>query len=59
MLWQQLQIAPELQSELQDTEDLGSMWFVDFNTGKTQLVSFNPFNNPGAINVKVEGSVLE
>ena len=30
----------------------------DFNAGKTQLVSFDRSNNNGAIDVKVEGSVL-
>ena len=30
---------------------------VDFNAGKTQLVSFERFNNNGSINVKMDGSV--
>ena len=34
-------------------------WLVDFNDGKTQLVSFNQSNNTGAINVKMDGFVLE
>ena len=37
----------------------GKKWFVDFNVGKTQLVSFDPSNNTGAIDVKMDGSVLE
>ena len=37
----------------------GKKWLADFNAGKTQLVSFDRFNNTGAINVKMEGSVLE
>ena len=34
-------------------------WLVDFNAGKTQLVSFGWSNNTGAIDVKIDGSVLE
>ena len=34
-------------------------WFVDFNAGKTQLVSFDQSNNNGSIDVKMDGSVLE
>ena len=37
-LWQQLKLASELESDLQDTVDWGRKWFVDFKTGKTQLV---------------------
>ena len=32
---------------------------VDFNAGKTQLVSFDRSNNTGAIDVKMDGSVFE
>ena len=35
------------------------MWFVDFNAGKTQLVSFDRSNNTGSIDGKMDGSVLE
>ena len=34
-------------------------WLVDFNAGKTQLVSFDWSNNTGAIVVKMDGSVFE
>ena len=34
-------------------------WLVDFNAGKTQLVSFDQSNNNGSIDVKMDGSVLE
>ena len=34
-------------------------WLVNFNAGKTQLVSFDWSNNIGAIDVKMDGSVLE
>ena len=37
----------------------GRKWFIYFNAGKTQLVSFNRSNNTGAINVKMDVSVLE
>ena len=37
-LWQQLELASELESDLQDTVDRGKKWFVDFNAGKTQVV---------------------
>ena len=39
--------------------DWGKKWLVDFNAGKTQLVSFDWSNNTGAIDVKMDGSVLE
>ena len=35
-LWQQLELASELESDLRDTADWG---IVDFNAGKTQLLS--------------------
>ena len=58
-LWQQLKLASELESDLRDTVDWGKKWLVDFNAGKTQLVSFDQSNNTGAIDVKMDGSVLE
>ena len=58
-LWQQLQLASELESDLRDTVDWGKKWLVDFNAGKTQLVSFDQSNNNGSIDVKMDGSVLE
>ena len=39
--------------------DWGKKWLVDFNDGKTQLVSFDWSNNNGSIDVKMNGSVLE
>ena len=41
------------------TLDWGKKWLVDFNAGKTQLVSFDRSNNTGSIDVKMDGSVLE
>ena len=39
--------------------DWGKKWLVDFNAGKTQLVLFDRFNNTGAIDMKMDASVLE
>ena len=39
--------------------DLGKNWLLDFNAGKTQLVSFDWPNNTGSTDVKMDGSVLE
>ena len=39
--------------------DWGRKWLVDFNAGKIQLISFDRTKNTGAINVKIDGSVLE
>ena len=50
-LWQQLEFASELESDLRDTMNWGRKWFVDFNAGKTQLLSFDWANNTGAIDV--------
>ena len=58
-LWQQLELAHELQSDLRNTLDWGRKWLVDFNGGKTQLVSYDWSKNTGAIDVKMDGSVLE
>ena len=39
--------------------DWGKKWLVDFNAGKTELVSIDQSNNTGVIDVKMDGSVLE
>ena len=39
--------------------DWGKKRLVDFNSGKTQLVSFDWSNNNGSIDVKMSGSILE
>ena len=39
--------------------DWDRKWLVYFNAGKTQLVSFDRSNNTTAIDVKINGSVLE
>ena len=58
-LWQQLELASELESNLRDTVDWGRRWLVDFNAGKTQLALFDRSKNTGAIDVKMDLSVLE
>ena len=58
-LWQQLGLASELESDLRDTVDCGKKWLVDFNAGKTQVVSFDQSNNNGSIDVKMGESILE
>ena len=58
-LWQQLELAFVLESDLQDTVDWGRKRLLDFKAGKTQLVAFVRSKNTGAINVKMNGSVLE
>ena len=40
-LWQELELAYELGSDLRGTVDWGRKWLVDFNARKTQLVSFD------------------
>ena len=52
-------IGSELESDLRDTVDWGRKWLVDFNAGKTQLVSFDQSKTTGAIDVNMDASVLE
>ena len=58
-LWQQLELASELESDLRNTVDWGKKWLADFDAGKTQLVLFDQSNNTGSINVKMDGFVPE
>ena len=39
--------------------DWDRRWLIDFNAGKTQLLSIDWSNNADAIDVKMDGSVLE
>ena len=57
-LWQQLGLASQLESDLRDTMDRRRKWLVDFNAGKTQLVTFGWSNNTGTIDVNMYGSFL-
>ena len=47
-------MASKLESDLRDTADWGRKWLVDFNAG-----IFEWSNNTGAIDVEMNGSVLE
>ena len=58
-LWQQLELASELESDLRDTVDQGRKCLVYFNAGKTPLVLSDQSNNTGATDVEMDGSVLE
>ena len=58
-LWFQPELASELESDLEDTVGWSRKWLENFNAGKTQLVLFDQSNNFGAIDLKMDGSVLE
>ena len=57
-LWQQFELASELESDLRDTVDWGKKLLVDFNAKKTQLVLFIRSNNIGSIDMNMDGYVL-
>ena len=52
-------MTSELEFDLRDTLNWVRKWLADFDAGKTQLVWFDWSNNTGAIDVKMEESVLE
>ena len=52
-------MASELEFDLRDTVDWGRKWLVDFNAGKTHLVSFDRSDQTGALDVKMNGLALE
>ena len=58
-LWQQLELASELESDLRDTVEWGKKWLFNFNARKSHLVSFDWSKNTGSIDVKMDGSVRE
>ena len=58
-LWQQHELASELESNLRGTVDWGKKCLIDLNAGKTQLVLFDRSNNDRSIDVKMGESVLE
>ena len=58
-LWQQLELASELEYDLQDTVDWGRKWLVDFITEKTEFILFDRSNNAAAIDVKMNRSGLD
>ena len=57
-LWQQLELASEVESDLWDPVDWDRKWLIDFNAGKTQLVSFGQSNSTGSKDVEIAGSFL-
>ena len=52
-------MAPDLESDLQDTVDWDRKWIVDFNAEKTQVVLFDRSNNTGATDMKMDGFAIE
>ena len=52
-------MASELEFDLRDIVDWGKMGLVNLSAGKTQLVSFDWSKSAGAIDVKIDKSVLE
>ena len=52
-LWEQLELASELEYDLRDTVEWGRKQLVDCSAGKDHS------NNTGGIDVKIDGSVLE
>ena len=44
-LRQQLELASELESDLQDSVNWSGKWLLDYSAGKTQLVLFNWYNH--------------
>ena len=47
------------ESDLRDTVDWGRKWLVDFKAGKTQFVLLDRSNNSGAVDRKMNRSILE
>ena len=58
-LRQQLELASELESDLQDTVDCGVGNGLLISMLENSTGSFDQSNNPGAIDVKMDGSNLE
>ena len=53
------ELAFELESDLGDTADWCRKRLLDFNTGRIQLISSDRSNNTGAIDAKMDRSVLK
>ena len=59
-LWRQLELlASELECGLWDTMDWDRKWLFNFHAGKTQLFLFDWSKSTGAIDVKINETVLE
>ena len=52
-------MAARLESDIQDLVDWSRKWLVDFNARRTQFILFDQSNITGAIDVKMDGSVIE
>ena len=52
-------MASKLESDLRDTLDWDRKWLNDFNAEKNQLVLFDGSNDTDAIDVNMDGPVLE
>ena len=59
ILWQQLELASNLEFDVRDTVDWCWKFLVDFNAEKTLIASCGQFNNCDAINVNIDVSFLE
>ena len=57
LIWQQVELASEIESDLRDTVDWDRKWLVDFNAGKTQPFSFAWSNNSSAIGALFKSKV--
>ena len=53
-LWLQLELASELDSDLQDIVDWGKKWLADLIAGKTQLILFDWPNNTSSIDMEMD-----
>ena len=58
-LWPQIGLTFELESELRDTVEWRKKGLADFYAMKTQVVLFDQSNNNGAIDMKMNGFVLQ
>ena len=58
-MWEQPELASELESDIRNTVDWGKKQLDSFDAGKNQHYLFDRSNNNGYIDVKMNGSVLE
>ena len=59
ILFSILIVIRHLICDLRDSVHGDRKWLVDFTAGKTQLVLFDQSHKTGAIDVEIDGSVLE
>ena len=58
-LWQQPELASELEYNLGDAVEWVRKWLVDLDAGKPRLISFDQSNNTGAIDVNMYSSPVK